>query len=394
MARGFGMTALRAALGGVAGYGQDVAARRERERLDAEMRRQQERQAAMDRVAMRREGYMTPEEAGAERMAGGTALSRALASASGMMARSGAPAFGPGLGAGDGTDIVRGMGQLGPQQRETVGGQAFVRESPVAAALRTQELAFNRERMGEERKQEQARAEKQAAGEERVRALMATGDYTEAQARAEVFGGSTAYRPMTRAERDASARGWRALQDKQPPKTPTPAEEIDKRLPVGARNSIADYNAAIYAVDEARKLVQKSPEAFGWKQSVFAKLGTPGREIRERAFEKGKSAEYQRARAQLQAALMKTRKTYFGTQVTRLEKESGNEQFPSGSESPQRILEMLDVLAGNAENLRRGVYEANNAADLYRPLMVTPQKAAETAGKRGSALDELEDEGI
>jgi hypothetical protein len=204
------------------------------------------------------------------------------------------------------------------------------------------------------------------------------------QAEEYVRTGKSPFLPMSQRERDASARGWAEINRRrqEQPKTPTPAEEIDKRLPVGARNSIADYNAAIYAVDEARKLVQQSPEAFGWKQSVFAKLGTPGREIRERAFEKEKSAEYQRARAQLQAALMKTRKTYFGTQVTRLEKESGNEQFPSGSESPQRILEMLDVLAGNAENLRRGVYEANNAADLYRPVMVTPENTASPEPRR------------
>jgi hypothetical protein len=171
MARGFGMTALRAALGGVAGYGQDVATRREREKVEAEMARQQERQAALDRLAMRREGYMTPEEAGAERMAGGTALSRALASASGMLAGRPGPAFGQALGAGDGTAIVRGMGQLGPQQRETLGGQTFVREAPEAARMRAEELAFNRERMGEERKSAQRQAEKQAevaASEQRL----------------------------------------------------------------------------------------------------------------------------------------------------------------------------------------------------------------------------------
>jgi hypothetical protein len=186
MARGLGMTALRAALGGVAGYGQDVAIRRERERLEAERARELARQEAadvrqreLDRIGMLDKGYMTPEEAGAERQAGGAALSRALASASGMLAGRGAPAFGQGIGAGDGTAIVRGMGQVGPQQRATLGGQQFTRESPVAAALRTQEMAANRERMGEERKQAQARTEKQQQFEADKRALVAAGETPE-----------------------------------------------------------------------------------------------------------------------------------------------------------------------------------------------------------------------
>lgn len=49
MARGFGMTALRAALGGIAGYGQDAAARREAERmrLQAEQALSQQREQNM-----------------------------------------------------------------------------------------------------------------------------------------------------------------------------------------------------------------------------------------------------------------------------------------------------------------------------------------------------------
>jgi hypothetical protein len=208
MARGFGMTALRAALGGVAGYGQDVAARREREKLDAEMARQQERQAAMDRIALRREGYMTPEEAGAERGAGGAALSRALASASGMLAGRPGPAFGQALGASDGSAIVRGMSQVGPQQRETIGGQAFVRESPVAAALRAQEMAANRERMGEERKQAQERTEKQGEFERNVQSAMSAYGMKRPQAEEYVRTGKSPFLPMSQQERDASARGW------------------------------------------------------------------------------------------------------------------------------------------------------------------------------------------
>ena len=206
------MTALRAALGGVGGYYEGVSAEREAKRLEEQQRQALERQRELDRIGMLDKGYMTPEEAGAERGAGGAALSRALASASGMLAGRPGPAFGQALGAGDGTAIVRGMGQVGPQQRATLGGQTFVRAEPESARMRAQELAAGRERMGEERKQAQARTEKQTAEDEQVKAFVAAGA-TEQQARAAVRGGAK-YGDlfMSPAERDASARGWRALQ--------------------------------------------------------------------------------------------------------------------------------------------------------------------------------------
>jgi hypothetical protein len=155
-----------------------------------------------------------------------------------------------------------------------------------------------------------------------------------------------------------------------------PATEIDKRLPVGARNDIADYNAAIYTLQKAQEEVANNPEAFGLMSYGMSKLGSVGRTIREKQ-EGEKSQAYTKARAQLQSALMKLRKTQFGTQMTRLEKDTGEEVFPSGAESPERLSQMIDVLLGNAENLRRGVYDANNAIDMYQPLApVEPAKPA------------------
>jgi hypothetical protein len=142
MARGFGMTALRAALGGVAGYGQDVAARREREKVETEMARQQERQAAMDRLAMRREGYMTPEEAGAAKKTGGAAVLRAALT-----------------GARDQVAIDQGLSAAAPQQAETFGGKTYTRESPFAAAAREADRALYQEREKEKRKQAAKQAE-------------------------------------------------------------------------------------------------------------------------------------------------------------------------------------------------------------------------------------------
>jgi len=208
MARGFGMTALRAALGGVGGYYEGVSAEREAKRLEEQQRQALERQRELDRIGMLDKGYMTPEEAGAERGAGGAALSRALASASGMLAGRPGPAFGQALGAGDGTAIVRGMGQVGPQQRATLGGQTFVRAEPESARMRAQELAAGRERMGEERKQAQARTEKQGEFERNVQSAMSAYNMKRPQAEEYVRTGKSPFLPMSQQERDASARGW------------------------------------------------------------------------------------------------------------------------------------------------------------------------------------------
>ena len=151
-----------------------------------------------------------------------------------------------------------------------------------------------------------------------------------------------------------------------------PANEIEKRLPTGARTEIADYIAAIRTLQEAEKEVANNPKAFGLMPVIYAKGGILGRAMRERS--EGENSEaYTKARAQMQSALMKLRKTQFGTQMTKLEKDTGEEVFPSGAESSERLTQMLSVLIGNAEQLRRGVYEANNAADLYTPIVPDTQ---------------------
>lgn len=164
------------------------------------------------------------------------------------------------------------------------------------------------------------------------------------------------------------------------------ANEIEKRLPVGARNDIADYNAAIRTLQEAEKEVANNPKAFGLMPALYSKGGDLGRYVRERS-EKDKSEAYTKARAQLQSSLMKLRKTQFGTQMTKLEKDTGEEVFPSGAESSKRLTQMLSVLVGNAEQLRRGVYEANNAPDLYTPIVsdtqAPPAAKPATAGSGG-----------
>ena len=191
MARGFGMTALRAALGGVAGYGQDVAARREREKLDAEMARQQERQAAMDQVMLQDKGYLSMGQQERAKQTGGAAVLRAAL-----------------MGARDQGAIDQGLSAAAPQQTLTLGGQQFTRESPVAAAAR----AASRSMYEKQQEDKRTKAEKQAAFNADKQALVDAGETPERAEAALRTGAKYGDLFMSPSQRDASARGWRALQ--------------------------------------------------------------------------------------------------------------------------------------------------------------------------------------
>jgi hypothetical protein len=242
MARGFGMTALRAALGGVAGYGQDVAARREREKLDAEMARQQERQAAMDQVMLQDKGYLSMGQQERAKQTGGAAVLRAAL-----------------MGARDQGAIDQGLSAAAPQQTLTLGGQQFTRESPVAAAAR----AASRSMYEKQQEDKRTKAEKQTAEDEQVKAFVAAGA-TEQQARAAVRGGAKYgdlfMSPAEKARQEAENRriGLEAqrlelLKKQQPtPKTtPTAGQETVLPSVVDAANyfqTIADKKNAGAAV--------------------------------------------------------------------------------------------------------------------------------------------------
>lgn len=380
MARISGTTALRAALGGVAGGLRGLGAMREEQRLLAqqeEARKRQamldERQSLMDEVMLRDKRFRPAEELAAARQPAGEALSRALSSATAMMAPGGmAAGRAPSLQAGNTGMIQQARSLAAPRERVSLGGRAFEREESEAYRTRVAGEEEAKKRMAGEAEQAQARQTE----EKQINAAMRAYNMNRAQAEDYVRTGKSTFLPMTAAERDVSARGWAGIAAGKEKATADRLKEeaqpaIDKRLPVGARNSIADYNAAIRTLQEAVSQVEKNPGAFGLLQAGASKFGAVGRNVREAA-EGQKSQDYTRARAQMQSALMKLRKTQFGTQMTRLEKETGEEVFPSGAESSERLMTMLEVLAGNAENLRRGVYEANNADDLYQPLTFEP----------------------
>lgn len=172
MARFGGLTALRAALGGVAGGLEGLSADRETRRLAEQQRQALERQRAMDELAMLNQGFMRAEDAAGERQQTGAALSRALSSATAMM-RPGGMAGGaaPSLQAGDLRRVAEAPGMEAPQQRVTLGGTTFQREAPASAALRKAEQEFGRERMAKE----QQAAETRQAREQQKRSLVGMG---------------------------------------------------------------------------------------------------------------------------------------------------------------------------------------------------------------------------
>jgi hypothetical protein len=145
-----------------------VAARREREKLDAEMARQQERQAAMDQVILQDKGYLSMGQQERAKQTGGAAVLRAAL-----------------MGARDQGAIDQGLSAAAPQQTLTLGGQQFTRESPVAAAAR----AASRSMYEKQQEEQRTKAERQTAEDEQVKAFVAAGA-TEQQARAAVRGGA------------------------------------------------------------------------------------------------------------------------------------------------------------------------------------------------------------
>jgi hypothetical protein len=330
MARGFGMTALRAALGGVAGYGQDVAARREREKLDAEMARQQERQAAMDQVMLQDKGYLSMGQQERAKQTGGAAVLRAAL-----------------MGARDQGAIDQGLSAAAPQQTLTLGGQQFTRESPVAAAAR----AASRSVYEKQQEDKRTKAEKQSTIDEQVKALMATGDYTEAQARAAVVGGVGAYTPLTKAQRaDIALRGRQiSLAERQAAMAGQPSAGGDniekiKRLPVRAQTKLEGIDAGLMMADNLRQMLESNPKAVGLK-GVFSNL------ILSRADPQGVAV-----RSAIENLSGEIRNQRFGGALTKNEAEFSLQNLPDRRDTAASAMAKLNELVKFLEIKRKAQY--------------------------------------
>lgn len=284
MARFGGMTALRAALGGVAGGLEGLGAMREAQRLEQEQARALERQRAMDELSMLNQGFMRAEDVAGERGQTGAALSRALSSAAAMM-RPGGMAGGaaPSLQAGDLRRVAEAPGMEAPQQRVTLGGTTFQRESPTSAALRRAEQEFGRERMAKE----QQAAEASKAQEANVTAAMRAYNLTREQAQEYVRTGKSplveAQRPMTAAEKDAAARGWAEINlRREAAKTAGAgagggrrAGATDKTSLATTLPSVIEASTRLSQMKEA-DAVKLRPRAMDWASSSMNEPGFMG----------------------------------------------------------------------------------------------------------------------
>lgn len=282
MARGLGLTALRVALGGLSGVGQDRAAMREAQRVEQEQARALERQRAMDELSMLNQGFMRAEDVAGERGQTGAALSRALSSAAAMM-RPGGMAGGaaPSLQTGDLRRVAEAPGMEAPQQRVTLGGTTFQRESPTSAALRRAEQEFGRERMAKE----QQAAEASKAQEANVTAAMRAYNLTREQAQEYVRTGKSplveAQRPMTAAEKDAAARGWAEINlRREAAKTAGAgggrrAGATDKTSLATTLPSVIEASTRLSQMKEA-DAVKLRPRAMDWASSSMNEPGGIG----------------------------------------------------------------------------------------------------------------------
>jgi hypothetical protein len=388
---------LGGAVGGLEGLAQQRAAEDEKKRMADALARQQgidaessRRQAMMDALALGEKGFT---EAGVrqERTKAATPAIGAMLNTAMSMGRGAAPSgVLPDLSA-----IEKAAGMYGrPVQSFEVGGKTYEKtltkpEEAAMTAAREEELRNRQLQQAERVKAAEAQrvAEAKSAEMTDVEAAWVGAGLSPAKAKVAARTGAK-YGDVYMSDKDLQALGISRDQLKQEKANATsPANEIEKRLPVGARNDIADYNAAIRTLQEAQKEVANNPGAFGIRPVLYAKGGILGRSMREKS-EGEKSEAYTKARAQVQSALMKLRKTQFGTQMTKLEKDTGEEVFPSGAESEKRLTQMLSVLVGNAEQLRRGVYEANNAPDLYTPIAPDTQTTTSTPPAAKAATED------
>ena len=168
MARISGTTALRAALGGVAGGLKGLGAMREEQRLLAQQEEARKRQADLDQLGLLRERFTPVSQTEPTRQAGGDALSRALSSATATLAPGSMMAGRmPSLQAGDTGRIAQGRASTAPQQRVKFGGVEYTRETPESyeANKAQTESMLELEKLG---KQQDLIAERNKAANERA----------------------------------------------------------------------------------------------------------------------------------------------------------------------------------------------------------------------------------
>lgn len=286
MARGLGLTALRVALGGLSGVGQDRAAMREAQRVEQEQARALERQAMMDEIMLRDKRFRPAEELAAARQPTGEALSRALSSATAMM-RPGGMAGGavPSLQAGDTGLVQQARSLAAPRERVSLGGRSFEREEAESYRTRMAGEEAAQARMAKE----QQAAEARQAQEANVAAAMKAYNLTREQAQEYVRTGKSplveAQAPLTAYQKaQLGMEGRRlSLAERQAAQTAAAggtgggrrAGATDKTSLATTLPSVIEASTRLSQMKEA-DAVKLRPRAMDWASSSMNEPGLMG----------------------------------------------------------------------------------------------------------------------
>ena len=115
-----------------------------------------------------------------------------------------------------------------------------------------------------------------------------------------------------------------------PTKSPT-----EGKIPPSDKKSMVELEASIKELDKALESVKANPNAFGLK-TVLPNVGLS-------------RTQGVKPRADVTGAIVKLRRTEFGTAMSRQEKESGESLFPSGGDQATTLTDKLTALREKAQ---------------------------------------------
>jgi hypothetical protein len=138
------------------------------------------------------------------------------------------------------------------------------------------------------------------------------------------------------------------------------------RIPPAEKKSMVELEASIKELNKALASVEASPKAFGIKTALpnMALTRTQG----------------VKPRADVVGAIVKLRRTEFGTAMSRQEKESGESLFPAGGDEATTLIEKLTALREKAQlelDTKREYYGTQPAAAPPPPTPPAAKTAAE-----------------
>lgn len=349
------MNALQLALGsvgsGIQGYTQ---ARTQREAQEAEqerLRKAEARQMAMDLANLQAQGYERVDDVQRKQQAAigaaGSLIGSALDAASGGPVRS-LPSM------ADQKALAQGYATAKPERTLEYGGQQLaLRETPTE---RQERLATAQQMKSRRDAESAAEAARKATEAERARIAKLGEDALKAgrnspaaaqlalenpQAFKAIFEDPNAITPYQREQL--------ALQRERMAYDKTRAAEQDKkameRIPVSDKRSMNELEATLKELDKALAAVDANPKAFGLK-TIMPNVAL------------GRTSGVKQ-RADVTGAIVKLRRTEFGTSMSKQEKESGESLFPAGGDSADTVRDKLNSLKEKALidlNAKRSFY--------------------------------------